>query len=113
MIEKTVLDYLNSKLSVKAYMERPENAVLPFVLLEVTSGSSYEHICNATFAIQSYSTSLYTAAKLNRQVVDAMADIDDLTNVSKCSLNTFYNYTNTTTKEYRYQAVFDLVYMED
>ena len=113
MIEKTVLDYLNSKLSVQAYMERPEKAVLPYVLLEVTSGSSYEHICNATFAIQSYSTSLYTAAKLNKQVVDAMADIDDLTNVSKCSLNTFYNYTNTTTKEYRYQALFDLVYMEE
>ncbi|MCH3961130.1 MAG: hypothetical protein LKE48_03225 [Solobacterium sp.] len=113
MIEKTVLDYMNSKLQVKAYMERPEKPEQSYVLIEVTSAGDEEHIKNVTIAIQSYATSLYKAADLNDSVVKAMEDIDTLTNISRCSLNTFYNFTNTTTKEYRYQAVFDLVYMEE
>jgi hypothetical protein len=32
--------------------------------------------------------------------------------VTKVTLNSNYNFTDTTTKEYRYQAVFDLYYTE-
>lgn len=32
------------------------------------------------------------------------------TDISKAKLNSDYNYTDTTTKSYRYQAVYDLVF---
>jgi uncharacterized protein (DUF608 family) len=94
-------------------MERQEKATIPYVLVEITSAYDTDHIKGATLAIQSYASSLYEAASINQHVIEVMSDIDTLSNISKCSLNTYYNYTNPTTKEPRYQAIFDLVYMED
>lgn len=112
MIEKTVLDYLNNSLEESVFMERPEKPVYPYVLIELTGGDMENHIKSATIAIQSYAASLFEAASLNEKVLLAMENIISITDVSKCALNSYYNYTNTATKEYRYQAVFDLVYME-
>ena len=53
---------------------------------------------------------MYNAAKLNEEVKDAMEKIIEYTEISKCSLNSDYNFTDTKTKSYRYQAVFDLVF---
>lgn len=113
MIEKTVLDYLNDSLSEPVFMERPENPVYPYVLVEITGAEETNHIRSAVIAVQSYAESMYEAALLNDRVLNAMSAIDELASVSKCSINSYYNFTNTTTKEYRYQAVFNLVYMED
>lgn len=112
MIEKIILDYLNSKLSVPAYMEIPEEKNRPkrFVLLEKTSGGEENHISSAILAIQSYAESLYEAAVLNEAVKAAMREAIVLNTVSKAKLNTDYNFTDTTKKQYRYQAVYDLVY---
>ena len=40
----------------------------------------------------------------------AMEKIIELDDISKCELNSDYNYTDTNRKKYRYQAVFDIVY---
>lgn len=51
---------------------------------------------------------MYDAAKLNeelKEVVENMIELDEISNVQ---LNSDYNFTDTTTKEYRYQAVFDI-----
>lgn len=117
MIEKTILDYLNEKLSVNCYMEVPANPPKKFVIIERTSGRRTNHINDVTFAIQSYADSLYKACELNEEVkkhmigdgVDYYGIVYD-TDISKCTLNTDYNYTDTATKSYRYQAVFDLVF---
>lgn len=110
MIEKTILDYLNNKLSEPCYMEEPDEEDT-FVLLEKTGSSLSNYVYSATFAIQSYATSLYEAAELNEKVKAAMLTIaDELNTVSKCNLNGDYNYTDTTKKRYRYQAVFDITH---
>mgnify|MGYP001466762023 CR=1 FL=1 len=110
MIEKTILDYLNNKLSEPCYMEEPDGEDT-FVLLEKTGGSLSNHVYSATFTIQSYATSLYEAAKLNEKVKAAMLTIaDELNTISKCSLNSDYDFTDTTKKRYRYQAVFDITH---
>jgi hypothetical protein len=44
--------------------------------------------------------------QLNEAVKVAMADLITLDSVSGVSLNSDYNFTDSTTKEYRYQAVF-------
>ncbi len=109
MIEKIVLDYLKSK-SINAYMERNNGIKGDFVLIEKTGGGEENHIKNSTLAIQSFSDSLYNTALLNEKIKELMKQIIELDEVSKCSLNSDYNYTIPNTKEYRYQAIFDLVH---
>lgn len=112
MIEKIIQDYLTGT-GVTAYMEIPEGGgVMPYVVIERTGGSLDQHIRRATVAIQSYGASLYQAANLNTQIIALMEDIVLLPEISACELNSDYNYTDTTKKEYRYQAVYDLVYFE-
>lgn len=111
MIEKIVLDYLKSVLNVPVVMEKPTSTEInEFVLLEKTGSGLVNHINEATFAIQSWSTSMYGAAELNEDVKEAMLQLPDVADISRAELNSDYNYTDTTTKSYRYQAVFDLVY---
>lgn len=110
MIEKIVLDYLNNVLDVPVYMEMPEAQPQEFVLIEKTGGSEENLILSATIALQSYADSLYSAAVLNEKVKKAMNKIIVLDSISKSKLNTDYNFTDTTKKKYRYQAVYDLVY---
>lgn len=118
MIELIVLDYLKEKLSVPVKMKK-DSDLKEFVLIKKAGSGQAEFINSAMLIIQSYSTSLYKAALLNKEVKKAMLGdgeneygIISLNNVSSCKLNSDYEYTDTTTKEERYQAVYDLVYNE-
>ena len=51
---------------------------------------------------------LYNAAKLNESVCEYMEQITEDSAVMSCNLNGNYNYTDPSTKEYRYQAVFNI-----
>lgn len=111
MIEKVVLDYLQSKLGVDCYMEVPNSNDTNFIVIEKTGSTDEDGIWGATIAIQSYADTLCNAASLNEQVKEAMMDIaDELDIVSDCDLNSDYNFTNTQSKQYRYQAVFNLIH---
>ena len=110
IIEKEIRDYLLDKISVDVYLEQPKEKPETFVLIEKTGGRLTEHIRSATMTIQSYATSLYNAAKLNDEIIKAMEDILELNEITSCTLNSDYNYTDTRTKQYRYQAVFNLIY---
>ena len=81
-----------------------------YLLIEKTGSSRENFIDTATITIQSYAESMYEAAVLNERVKKAMDDIAVLSNVSKSELNSDYNFTDTTKKEYRYQAVYDITY---
>lgn len=108
MIELTIVDYLKTKVNIPVVMEEinePE-----YIIVQRLGTSETNHIKSSTFAIQSYSDTLYNAAVLNESVKDIMRSIIELDEISDCSLNTDYNYTDTTTKTYRYQAVFELVH---
>ena len=111
MIEKSILDYLNRNLeSIKAYMERPEEEPISYVLVEKTGGGEENHIKRATLAIQSISDSLYNAASLNEVIKAIMIDAVSLDDVARVELNSDYNYTDGSTKQYRYQAIFDITH---
>ena len=112
MIEKTVLDYLNGKLSVPVYVEKPEKAPDSYCIVERVGGSQKNHLSQATFAIRSIAPTLYAAASLDLAMRKAMEGITEEKNVSGCYLNADTNYTNTAKKEYRYQATFIIYYME-
>lgn len=110
MIEKVILDYLNNTLDVPVYMEMPIKHPERYVLIEKTSSARANHIDSAMLAIQSYAPSLYETARLNEQVKKAMDLIAFFTDISSAKLNSDYNYTDTSKKQYRYQAVYNVFY---
>lgn len=112
MIEKITLDYLSEALSVPVYTEEPDNKPTTYVLLEKIGSSETNHIPTANMAIKSYGASLFEAASLNEVVKKAMKDMIQLDGISKVRLNSDYNFTDTETKRYRYQAIFVITYME-
>lgn len=111
MVEKTILDYLSGVLDVPVYMERPPEEPKSYVLIEKTGSSAENYIESATLAVQSYAASMYDAAALNERVKAAMEGSIERPDISRCDCNSDYNYTDTTKKKYRYQAVFDIVYL--
>lgn len=110
MIEKTVLDYLEEELDVPVYMEKPADPPASYVIVVKTGSAVRDFIYRATIVIQSVAGTLYEAALLNEAVKKAMDDIIILPVITSSSLNSDYEFTNTQTKERRYQAVYDLVH---
>ena len=112
MIEKIILDYLSEGLTEPVLMEEPENKPKTYVLIEKTGSGKTNHISSATLAVQSYAPSMYEAAELNERVKTAMEGAIVLDEISRVSCNSDYNYTNTASKRYRYQAVFDVIFYD-
>lgn len=111
MIEKIVRDHLAGYMSsVPVEVERAEKPPEEFVLIERTGGGEENHIRRATIAVQTYAKSLYRAAFLMEEAIKAMLELPRLNAVSSVKLQSYYNFTDTTAKQYRYQGVFDLVY---
>ena len=109
MIAKTLLDYLDHNLSVPVVMEAPEQTT-DYVLIDQTGSSRTNHIITTTFVIQSFGDSLYDAMVLNDEIKDAMVGFAELDDVTRVELETDYNYTNTATKQYRWQAVYQITH---
>lgn len=110
MIEFVVRDYLAKNLSVPVFMEEPEEIPERYIIVEKTGGVQSNWLKSATVAIMSYGRSLEEAAVLNEEVKEALEDIEDQDPVSRAELNSDYNFTDTETHRYRYQAVYDFIY---
>ena len=110
MIEKRIRDYLEDKLDIPVRMEEEESLIGRYIIVEKTGGSERDHLASANLTIQSYAPTLYEAAELNEIVKNKMENIIELDDISKCELNSDYNYTDTKRKKYRYQAVYDIIY---
>ncbi len=113
MIELTIKNYLEARLDVPVVMERQPNAPDAFVLLERTGGGERGLLCTPVFAVQSYGPSLLAAAQLNERVKAIMQGMAELPQICKVQLNTDYNFTDTATKRYRYQAVFEITHYKE
>lgn len=113
MIEATVIDYLSEALTVPVVAETPRDVPASYIRIEKTGSGNINGLQRATLAIQSITSgSLLDAAQLNEDVKAAMPGMVELTNVFRVDCETDYNFTDTRTKERRYQAVFDVYYMD-
>lgn len=113
MIEETILNYLNASndLSAPVLMEIPGTTPTTFYLLEKTGSAFNNHIYSSTFVIQSYGETLYETACMNDEIKEVMLyGLLEEEQIVSVSLNTDYNYTDTQSKRYRYQAVFDIIH---
>src|SRR5690625_4126146 len=106
MIELIILNHLDNNLAEPVFLEKQTNET-PYVLFEKTSSSKTNHLPTATFAFQSYAQSLYTAALLNEKVKTAVESLIELDEIRGITLNSDYNFTDTRTKQCRYQAVYE------
>lgn len=112
MIEKRIIDYLSESLNISVYTEMPDTNTGRFLVVEKTGSTRENLLDSATMVVQSYAESMYQAAALNMKVKAAMYDMIFNDDISDVRLNSDYNYTDTTTKRYRYQAVFVVTYYE-
>lgn len=111
MIELVIKKFIDDEFDYPAFMERPEKAIDTFFVIEKISGSRDEQIDFARVAVQTYAPSMFLAASLCEQLNDAMLNyFIALPNITKVELNSSYNYTDTTTKKYRYQSIFEIYY---
>lgn len=113
MVELKILDYLSAALSVPVYMERPIEIPEKYVIVEKVGSTTTNYIYKATIAVQSYAPTLYMAAQLNEEVKAAVLGLLSHDDISSVVLNTDYNFTDTATKTYRYQALFNIVAYDD
>jgi len=114
MIEKIVITYLKSKLgTVPVYMgEKPANKPQECVVIKYIDGGRINMIDAVTFSIMSYSTSLQKSAELNKLVKNAMYDIVSQNKISSSKCGGGSQSIDSQTKEYAYECIFNLFYME-
>lgn len=110
-IEKTIYSYLSTRLPVPVSFEVPPGPPALYATIEKTGGHLEDGIYTATFAIKSIGKDLLEVVALNERIVDVMPGLADEKNIFRCHLEGDYDFTNTKTKERRYQAVFEIVYV--
>ena len=109
MIETQLIDYLSDTLGIFVGME-PQTELTGYVIIDKTGSSRTNRIITTSVAIQSYGASLYDALTLNKQVETAMEGFVQLPNITRVELETDYNFTDTTTKQYRWQSVYQITH---
>ena len=112
MIEAVLISYLQGKTSAgnNVFAEVPKNPTSSYIIIEKTGSNTDNRITTATVAVQSYAGSLLAAASLNEEVKEAMDGSPVEDDIASCRLNSDYNFTDPTSKQYRYQAVFQITH---
>ena len=119
IIEEKIISHLINAaidgIGDNVYCGVPEYPPDAYILIERTAGSETNYLRSCMIAVQSISASSpLEAAQINEDVLDAMDTLaQETANIYSCRLNSNYNFTNTATKEYRYQAVFDINYQKE
>lgn len=109
-IEKNILDWLEAN-QIDAYTDEPEYdrySDYRFVVIQKTGSQKSNKVCESTVAIQSYAPTVYDAAVLNETIKELMEGLVSDDRVTGVDLNSDYEFTKTSTKQPRYQAVFNI-----
>lgn len=109
-IELIVFNYLKEKLDVLVDIEKPSPQTGAYVVIDKTGGAKSNHLPDATIAFQSYGKSKFEAMMLNEKVKETVENMIELDEIRGLNLNSDYYFPDLATKEYRYQAVYDIRY---
>lgn len=113
MIEVTTRSYLKNKLDVPVYVgEKPANKANEYVLIETIDSGRVDMIDAVTMNFKSFSTSLIKAAELNLEVKKALFDFVEVDSISSCKYGGGSQSIDTQSKEYAYECIFNIFYME-
>ena|SRR5690625_892297 len=101
MIEIIIKEYLDNNFHVPIFSEKPIDKPKRFIVIDKTGSGKNEHLPSATIAFQSYAESKYEASLLNEQLKTVIENMINLNEIRFVELNSDYNFTDTTTKEYK------------
>lgn len=110
-MEEKILNFLKG-MGFVCYMEEPVKKPSEYVLIEKTGSSDAgDGLYSSLYAFKSYSTSMNKASRLDDKVKAAVLGMpQNVPGVTDVTLNGDYNFTDTETKRYRYQAVFEITH---
>ncbi len=112
MIEERLLNFLKDRFDIPVCYEVPDGPPDIYIMLQKAGSFNKDRLDEATFAIQSIAPTRLEAMELNHLVKETMEDFVGLAGISRCHCNGDYDFTNTQTKERRYQAVYNITYKE-
>nr|WP_325300312.1 hypothetical protein [uncultured Dysosmobacter sp.] len=114
MIEQAIIDFLQGALDVPCSAETPKDPPAKYIVVERTNTTCENGLYGAILAIRSCAPTLYEAAVLSKQVRGAML-LDLLAEpwIAGVELTGDYPFTDTATKQPRYQAVFNVKFYEE
>ena len=108
MIELELKKHLEDRTKLDVYLMLPINKPKEFISFERIGGNYDNMLKSSTFTIQSWGESLFSVATLNERIKDYLNEFVENEKVSKVKINSDYNFTDTTTKKYRYQIVVEI-----
>lgn len=108
MIEVVILSKLEEKLQLPVFIEQPEIKPKEYVVINKLGSHKENHIGGSSFAFQSYSDTAYNTALLNEKVKEEVEYLIELDEIRSVKLDSDYPFNDITTKQHRYQAVFDI-----
>ncbi len=111
IITEEVIQYLSDRIDVGVYAEKPQTDETRYIVVEKTGGSRQNMLQHDTVAIQSYAQSMLEANRLNEEVKEAMDEMNHMKKISASRYQTDYNFTDISTKEYRYQCIYEITHV--
>lgn len=110
MIDFIIKEFLEKNLEVKIFMVEPDLSLDKYVTFERVSNFKKDYLYTTTFAFQSWADTLYDAMILNEKVKEVLEKIDQEKEIMYSKFQNDYNFTDTETKKYRYQSIFEIKY---
>lgn len=118
-IEEFLLEKLGEALDpFPVLIEEPESNPRPsmspaeFYVLQKTGSSWNNHIIDSTIAIQSYAGTRLRTIQLNEALKDAVEDLLKYNQIIGIEVNSDYDFTDSSTGQPRYQAVFVITHYD-
>lgn len=111
IIELEIYKYMK-ELGFPVYMEVPKERPAEFITIEKTGGQYLGNgIYSGTLAVQTWDKTRYTAAELSSRVCEALNEAPFNVDGVMTASGSDYDFTDTTTKRYRYQALYTFKYI--
>ena len=109
-IEEFVILFLSGRLSVPVSGDVPSPLPESFVTVEKTGSGRSNLINSATISVQSWAATRAAAADLCAQVESVMDSLSAEPEISRCAIDTSYNFPDQARNKPRYQAVFSITH---
>lgn len=110
MIEETIIAYLGANLPVHVGGEIPSKPPQRFIVVQKRGGERENHIPTSLIQFDVYAERLAEAANLCQEVMALVDDMICLDEVCSCEYGGDYNATDTASKRYRYQAMYNITH---
>ena len=114
IIEKPVIATIDKYTDFAAYAETPPDMPYEYFTVQRLGGGSRDMLRTAQIAVRAFSrnSKLRAAVMIEDAIKVLKAHLAETDGITSCKLNSSYDNTLTATKQYCFQAVFIITYME-